>query len=625
MMLHDIREWIRSQPDGCVSINYVVEESKRGWLAGISLQKSSLRQVLRETFGAAVVERSVSNTKLLKPTFFELFPQFFEVTSKSIRARAQWPEHHESATTQARPVRPRAPSEADSSDSFHTVSSTPCPRQSEGSASGQDPPTLTRAEERRAEKERRKEEQERNIQRRRQEWLDAQAERARWKEARTVQDIEREQAAALAADVVGDDLPEEDEDDDASQKPEEHPEKEAVEPLRTPSPTDEATRLPISPDSAKAVMTPPSSPMKAANMSPTPTATPTTRFLQTDTTPSSQGSGLTPQLYPVERRLPFPGADLSDFSLPAAREAASAASWRSYNWKLDFWSRRAGVTQAAWNEQQRWRESNWKEAWTRNSEWSREWRDARSTVPANGTNTNTTAAQVITLADGSVVQMQYISTLNAAVAAVDHLRSASILAIDCEGVNLSATGELTLVQVAFAMNGLFVYIFDAVALGMGLRVLHRILQEPHPVKLFHDLRNDAAALHRQFGISIRGALDTQVAYMMSERQFESIANGSLPVTIGLNAFLRWCNVPLNDQKDGMQITMANDDQVWKRRPLSATLLRYAVQDAALLLVAWSHLRHALTPAQVDMCVSITEQRAGVACGILAPSPPLYKY
>ena len=28
-------------------------------------------------------------------------------------------------------------------------------------------------------------------------------------------------------------------------------------------------------------------------------------------------------------------------------------------------------------------------------------------------------------------------------------------------------------------------------------------------------------------------------------------------------------------------------QVWKRRPLSATLLRYAVQDAALLLVAWS--------------------------------------
>ena len=39
-----IREWIRSQPDGCVSINYVVEESKRGGFAGISLHKSSLRQ-----------------------------------------------------------------------------------------------------------------------------------------------------------------------------------------------------------------------------------------------------------------------------------------------------------------------------------------------------------------------------------------------------------------------------------------------------------------------------------------------------------------------------------------------------------------------------------------------------
>merc|ERR1719379_1407868 len=176
-MLHDIREWIRSQPDGCVSINYVVEESKRGWLAGISLHKSSLRQVLRETFGAAVVERSVSNTKLLKPTFFELFPQFFEVTSKSIRARARWPEHPEPATTQARALRPRAPSEADSSDSFHTVSSTPCPRpSSDDAATEPERATLTRAEERRAEKERRREEQERNIIRKRQEWLEAQAE-----------------------------------------------------------------------------------------------------------------------------------------------------------------------------------------------------------------------------------------------------------------------------------------------------------------------------------------------------------------------------------------------------------------------------------------------------------------
>jgi hypothetical protein len=153
--------------------------------------------VLRETFGAAVVERSVSNTKLLKPTFFELFPQFFEVTSKSIRARARWPEQPESPTTQARAVRPRAPSEADSSDSFHTVSSTPCPRpSSDDAATEPERATLTRAEERRAEKERRREEQERNIIRKRQEWLEAQAERARWKEARTVQDIEREQAAA---------------------------------------------------------------------------------------------------------------------------------------------------------------------------------------------------------------------------------------------------------------------------------------------------------------------------------------------------------------------------------------------------------------------------------------------
>ena len=41
-----------------------------------------------------------------------------------------------------------------------------------------------------------------------------------------------------------------------------------------------------------------------------------------------------------------------------------------------------------------------------------------------------------------------------------------------------------------------------------------------------------------------------------------------------------------------------DWEVWKRRPLTATLLRYAVQDVALLFVAWPHLRQVLGPAQV---------------------------
>merc|ERR1719253_1525982 len=90
--------------------------------------------------------------------------------------------------------------------------------------------------------------------------------------------------------------------------------------------------------------------------------------------------------------------------------------------------------------------------------------------------------QGVGLPGGYCVCMQYVTTLNHAVAAVAQLRAVPVIAVDCEGVALSATGELTLIQVAFASGrSLHVCVFDVIALGVGIRVLHRILEEPSPV------------------------------------------------------------------------------------------------------------------------------------------------
>ena len=53
------------------------------------------------------------------------------------------------------------------------------------------------------------------------------------------------------------------------------------------------------------------------------------------------------------------------------------------------------------------------------------------------------------------------------------LRSAAIIAIDCEGVALSATGELTLVQVSFALAAW------AIFTGNQQRILNNIEQSQY--------------------------------------------------------------------------------------------------------------------------------------------------
>lgn len=148
------------------------------------------------------------------------------------------------------------------------------------------------------------------------------------------------------------------------------------------------------------------------------------------------------------------------------------------------------------------------------------------------------------------------------------LRLSKSLAVDCEGERLGRNGRLTLVQIASEQA---VFLFDVVAFGGSERevlisTLKALLESQSIVKILHDCRQDAAALHYQLGITLQNVLDTQVAYAMIDAT-ESAARGSEPDgrRIGLNPLLSKANLSVVAMKDSIKDKMDQDVAFWSRR------------------------------------------------------------
>ena len=96
---------------------------------------------------------------------------------------------------------------------------------------------------------------------------------------------------------------------------------------------------------------------------------------------------------------------------------------------------------------------------------------------------------------------------------------------DCEGVDLSRTGPVTLLQLSGTHptpSGCLpqVFLFDVLALGPTIfdidptegngHTLKGLLEHPSYLKITFDCRSDSDALYHQFGVVLRNVLDVQV-------------------------------------------------------------------------------------------------------------------
>ncbi|XP_020898291.1 piRNA biogenesis protein EXD1 [Exaiptasia diaphana] len=97
------------------------------------------------------------------------------------------------------------------------------------------------------------------------------------------------------------------------------------------------------------------------------------------------------------------------------------------------------------------------------------------------------------------------------------LEPKALLAVDCEGVDLTRIGELTIVAVATENKA---FIFDVVKLKKAVfdKGLREILEDKTREKLMFDCRNDSDSLWHQYQVKLTGVLDVQLLEVMKRRE-----------------------------------------------------------------------------------------------------------
>jgi hypothetical protein len=174
-----------------------------------------------------------------------------------------------------------------------------------------------------------------------------------------------------------------------------------------------------------------------------------------------------------------------------------------------------------------------------------------------------------------------VSDPSAVGAAVRTLSKHSRIAVDCEGVALSRTGALCLVQVASVDA---VYLFDVVVGGRALfdAGLRDLLESPSCVKVVHDCRHDCDALFHQYDVRLAPVLDTQVSFAV----LRSVRKLPVGLPVALKTLLRkFCGVSEDDLavKESIKTAMRERATFWLDRPMDAASLAYARFDVVYLI------------------------------------------
>lgn len=180
--------------------------------------------------------------------------------------------------------------------------------------------------------------------------------------------------------------------------------------------------------------------------------------------------------------------------------------------------------------------------------------------------------------------------------ALDKLQHLSEITFDSEGVNLSRTGPLTLIQMSSTQYPVEeVFLLDVTALGGqrafstpssdGRCTLKTILECPNVVKVTFDCRSDSDALYHQFRVTLANVLDVQVLCQAVSMKLGRTYHraGQQPYVQGMQKrcqeFLDFsvCR-QLGVGGYGGKGPHKSNPRVWGERPLTNEMQSYAAND-----------------------------------------------
>ena len=207
----------------------------------------------------------------------------------------------------------------------------------------------------------------------------------------------------------------------------------------------------------------------------------------------------------------------------------------------------------------------------------------------------------------------------------------TFLAVDCEGDSLSRKGALTIITVATEEK---VYIFDVLKLGQLVFTsgLGEILEDESREKLTFDCRQDSDALWHQFKVKLSGVLDLQLLEVIYRR--ENPTAGSTVNTPKFSTtnkrgsrggrrnrrsqrtdevekiygFGRCIELYLQDEKlvkikDKGKELLKEDEEVWKKRPLTDDLIQYCIVDTMAMFRLYNKMKDVSVREQARLRVA----------------------
>ena len=166
------------------------------------------------------------------------------------------------------------------------------------------------------------------------------------------------------------------------------------------------------------------------------------------------------------------------------------------------------------------------------------------------------------------------------------LRSSSVLALDCEGVDLGRLGKTCLVQVSTRSRCFLFDVHEASATDDIVVELRSILENEAIVKVIHDCRQDADALFHHFHIRLVNVHDTQCWDKVLNYQRRNL-NSTL-MAFGLTPHV------IRDRS-----VYATKPAFWADRPLTPMMIEWATGDVECLFALYDR-QLAMASAQQKM-------------------------